>query len=298
MPKRSGVLRPYTLLSVEDQIVYQAFVNLVAEKLFPKVRSRYLVETFGHLYAGKSSIWFYRKWSDGYSKFNEAAREAFNRGLIFSASFDLTAYYDSLDHRVLKHFLCKIGGSNAICATLTEFLSKWTATEHQIYHGHGIPQGPLSSGLLSEVVLQHFDQHYGAKAQLRYLRYVDDIRLFAKSENELRKMLVKLDMLSKDVGLFPQGSKIEIHEVKDIESELKSISTPPEVAIKKPYIDQLRLRRRLTELSPRFEITNETRFKYLLAHATPNSKLNARLIRAWGQTFFQLSAMDTIEGPS
>jgi len=64
-PKRSGILRPYTLLTVEDQIVYQALVNIVAEKLFPHVRARYLKEAFGHLYAGKSSIWFYRKWSDG-----------------------------------------------------------------------------------------------------------------------------------------------------------------------------------------------------------------------------------------
>jgi hypothetical protein len=46
-PKRSGILRPYTLLSVEDQIVYQAFVSVVAERLFPRVKSRYMSETFG-----------------------------------------------------------------------------------------------------------------------------------------------------------------------------------------------------------------------------------------------------------
>ena len=33
-PKASGILRPYSLLTVEDQIVYQAAVNLVADKLF------------------------------------------------------------------------------------------------------------------------------------------------------------------------------------------------------------------------------------------------------------------------
>lgn len=75
-PKRSGILRPYTLLTVEDQIVYQALVNIVAERLFPHVKSRYLTEAFGHLYAGKSSIWFYRKWSDGYKAFNRTARQS------------------------------------------------------------------------------------------------------------------------------------------------------------------------------------------------------------------------------
>ncbi len=278
-PKRSGILRPYTLLTVEDQIVYQALVNIVAEKLFPYVRARYLREAFGHLYAGKSSIWFYRKWSDGYAAFNKAARQAFSGGLKFTASFDLTAYYDSLDHGVLRHFLSGIGCDQEFSLALTERLSVWTATERRVYHNHGIPQGPLGSGLLSEVVLQHFDNNYGSPNRVRYLRYVDDIRLFAASHRELREMIVNLDLLSKDVGLFPQSSKIEIHEVMDIEAELKSVSRPPEVAIKRRVVDQQKLQKRLIELSPRFRVLNDTRFKYLLAHAAPSSKLNARLWR-------------------
>ena len=278
-PKRSGILRPYTLLTVEDQIVYQALVNVVAERLFPHVKSRYLTEAFGHLCAGKSSVWFYRKWSDGYAVFNKTARQAFDSGLTFTASFDLTAYYDSLDHGVLRHFLSAIGCDREFCSVLTEYLSRWTATERRMYHNHGIPQGPLGSGLLSEVVLQHFDSNYGDPRRVRYMRYVDDIRLFAATRQELREMIVDLDLLSKDVGLFPQSSKIEIHEVKDIESELKSVSRPPEEAIKRKVVNQDKLRRRLTELSPRFRVVNDTRFKYLLAHASPSSKLNGRLWR-------------------
>ena len=41
-PKKSGVLRPYSLLAVEDQIVYQALVNVVADRMFRRVRGRYL----------------------------------------------------------------------------------------------------------------------------------------------------------------------------------------------------------------------------------------------------------------
>ncbi len=276
-PKRSGILRPYTLLTVEDQIVYQALVNIVAEQLFPHVKTRYLTETFGHLYAGKSSVWFYRKWSDGYKAFNKTARQAVDSGLNFTASFDLTAYYDSLDHGVLRHFLRSIGCDQEFCSALTEHLTRWTATERRVYHNHGIPQGPLGSGLLSEVVLQHFDSNYGDPKRFRYLRYVDDIRLFAATSRELREMIVNLDLLSKDVGLFPQNSKIEIHEVEDIEAELKSVSRPPEDAIKRKMVDQEKLRRRLIALSPRFRVVNDTRFKYLLAHASPSSVLNARL---------------------
>jgi hypothetical protein len=264
---------------VEDQIVYQAAVNLVAEKLHPRVSKRYNKEVFGHLYAGKTSTWFYRKWSDGYKAFNAAATKAFADGLTFTASFDLTAYYDSLDHGVLRHFLIKLGLDPDFCKQLTDWLEVWTATEREIYHNHGIPQGPLPSGLLSEVVLGHFDSLTAKGMKFRYLRYVDDIRLFAKTEKELRRALVSLDLLSKDVGLFPQSAKIGIHEITDIKEELKSISDPPEMSVQLPRADQAKLAKRIVELSPRFMVKDQTRFKYLVAHAVPSAALTARLWR-------------------
>jgi hypothetical protein len=280
IPKPSGVLRPYTLMSVEDQIVYQAAANVVAECHFLRAGRRYLKDTFGHLYAGKSSTWFYRKWSDGYVKFNEAMRQTHARGFRFAASFDLTACYDSLDHNVLKHFLQRLGCDNEFCDTLTGWLRHWTATNatQRIYHGHGIPQGPLGSGLLAEIVLSYFDVERGKHRSVVYLRYIDDIRLLARSERALREMVVRLDMLSKDIGLFPQSSKIEIHEIKDVEDELKSVSRPPEPSIRRRRVNQVRLRRRVLELCRRAIVQKPTRWKYLLAHATPSAKLNLRMI--------------------
>jgi hypothetical protein len=281
LPKPSGILRPYTLLTIEDQIVYQASVNIIAERLFPRVRPRYNKEVFGHLYAGKTSLWFYRKWSEGYALFNAAAREAFTDGYKIAASFDLTACYDSLDHGVLRHFIRELRCDSDFCKRFTDLLSTWTATDAGYYHNHGIPQGPLPSGLVAEVVLQHFDANRKHERSVRYFRYVDDIRLFAKTERELRQMLVRLDMLSKDIGLFPQTSKIDIHEVKDIEKELKSISHPTETAVMRRVVDHRRLRKRIVAVSKRFRVTDPTRFKYLLAHAQPESSLTLRLWRIY-----------------
>ncbi len=266
-PKASGILRPYSLLSVEDQIVYQAALNLIAEKLYPRVVQRYNKTVFGHLYAGSASTWFYRKWSDGYKAFNKATEQAFTDGYVYTASFDLTACYDSLDHRVLKHFLERLGFDLDFRAKLTEWLEKWTATSTGIFHNHGIPQGPLSSGLLSEVVLTYFDDLKLKHTDFRYLRYVDDIRLFAKDEHTLRRLLVRLDEMSKDIGLFPQSGKISIHRITNIRDELKSISNPPEAAITRTFVDQAKLLTRLKALTPRYRVSDPTRFKYLLAHA-------------------------------
>src|SRR2546425_9256723 len=85
-PKSSGILRTYTLLTAEDQIVYQALVNVIAEKLLPRVKHRYNKQVFGHLYAGKRAFWFYRNWREGYRKFSDAIRTAYTNGYIYSAS--------------------------------------------------------------------------------------------------------------------------------------------------------------------------------------------------------------------
>jgi hypothetical protein len=90
---------------------------------------------------------------------------------------------------------------------------------------------------------------------------------------------MRLDMRSKDVGLFPQASKVQIHRIGDIDAELKQISSPVETVLNDKLIDQKALQRRLKELSVRDRIVDVTRFKYLLGCATPHSSLNGKLIR-------------------
>ena len=81
VPKPSGTLRPLTLLTVEDQIVYQACVNMIAEALKKQTLKRYETRIFAHLYAGKSSPFFYKRWQNGYRKFGRQIIDAHGKGL-------------------------------------------------------------------------------------------------------------------------------------------------------------------------------------------------------------------------
>lgn len=282
LPKKSGIQRVYTLLTVEDQIVYQAMVNVIAERLRPRTKKRYLTEIFGNLYAGKTSAFFYKNWRKCYPKYGQAIRKTYKQGFIYTASFDLTACYDSIDHAVLRHFLEDLGLQQEFAHQLCEYLKHWTAAmaETRIYQGHGIPQGPLASGLLSEVVLKYFDETRTKKPkEWVYFRYVDDMRFFAKNEHDLRLMLVEMDLLSKKIGLFPQSSKIDIHRIANVDDEVKSISNPPEPIGLKTAPNQKKVLKRLNELTPRLKIQDETRFKFVLGAAQPSSKLSWRLLR-------------------
>lgn len=280
LPKKSGILRPYSLLGIEDQVVYQSLINIIADQLYRRVRHRYYKSVFGHLYAGKNNLFFYRNWREGYKQFAETLIDNYEAGYKYTASFDLTACYDSIDHSVLKYFLRDIGFEQEFYDYLCRCLSTWTAhsDDRPIYQEHGIPQGPQPSGLLSECVLRYFDSN-SKNNKVKYFRYVDDIRLLAKSEKELRKKLVDLDQQSKNIGLFPQSSKIDIHQIANIEDEIKSISHPPEILYREPEVNQSQVRMRLNELSPRYKVKNETRFKYILASAMPNADLQRRLIQ-------------------
>src|SRR5271165_4726829 len=98
--------------------------------------------------------------------------------------------------------------------------------------------------MLSEVVLQHIDKAGERGTKTRYIRYVDVIKIFAKTEDELRRKLVALDLASKEIGLFPQTAKINIRQMSNPNDEVKSVSRPPEPSIM-PFVNQKRLASRL-----------------------------------------------------
>lgn len=295
LPKASGVTRQYTLLTVTDQVVYQAAVNLVAERLLPRVRRYHHDTVFGHIPAGKDSLFFYRRWQDEYRLYSKAIVRAIKRGHPYIATFDLTAFYDSIDHHVLGYFLTQLGFDARFIDFMQTCLRKWTSTDlpglrKPLELHHGIPQGPISSGLLSEVVLQHIDRRAtqsGSGRPLkspRYVRYVDDIRIFGTSELELQRRLVRLDYAAKEIGLFPQSAKIDIHKVTDPWDEVKTISGPPMSSGRSPVNgasavqEVLRLTRRGT-VRPQ----DRTRLKYLIGQIPPSHRVSQRLLSLLGR---------------
>lgn len=280
LPKNSISTRTYTLLTVEDQIVYQALVNIIAEKFYLKLKKNYYVLTFGNLYAGKKNLFFYRKWENGYHKFNKAVKDTFKQGYKYIASFDLTACYDTIDHHVLG-FLLESNGIEKEFVCYLQFLLKGWSSNVEIYKGHGIPQGPLSSGLLSEILLTYFDEKYKRikdKGDIKYFRYVDDIKLLSNDERYLMRMLAKLDYYSKQIGLFPQSAKIEIKKISNIDDEILDLSNlGMEIKLKKV----IKSRNLLSDFKKTYSgltVINKTKFKMYLSVISPNAITSNKLI--------------------
>lgn len=294
LPKSSGILRPFTLLCIEDQIVYQAYANIVAKYLYKKktIRDNAGKIVFGHIFTNPSDEFFFVDWKKSYKKFASKFINAVENGFHYTASFDLTACYDSIDHTILLTLLRKLGHSEQFTKFLINMLKTWTITglhPDPMPHGHGIPQGPAASGILSEIILSKFEPSKTV-ARTKYFRYVDDIRLLAKSERELRRQLINLDLKSKSLALFPQSSKIDIHKVKKPANELKSISNLDiydglELSPKKVQTEFI-------NHSLRLNIKDPTKFNYLLGKIKPsisNFKRALRILNKYPHHFLSIT---------
>ena len=231
MPKANGLNRMYTLLSIEDQIVYQAYANILAKSLtsIQEITKRYKKSVFGNLCAPPESEFFYQRWQDSYKAYTKATIRAFQKGYKYIASFDLTACYDSINHNLLQNILKeKFSFSDNCAKSFTDLIEQWESADGREL-GTGIPQGPQASGIVAEAVLQEYDAYIESlqkTMQFVYYRYVDDIRILAPDEDTVKWVLFLLDKKSKELGLFPQSSKISTHEITDIDKEIKRISKP------------------------------------------------------------------------
>ena len=281
-PKKSGVLRPLTILSLRDLIVYQALLNRIASA-FAKDQEKFaLKRSFGALFAGKSSDFFYRSWRKCYSAYNKAVTSAYKSGYNHLADFDLVSFYELIDHHLLKNCLKRRVKDEELLNLMLKCLESWASGSTGVHVLHGVPQGPEPSAFLAECFLFRFDEL--KLRDVKYFRYVDDIKMMARAEVPLRRALIRLDLESKCLGLVPQAQKIECRRVTRLRDLLKTL--PSGLAGLQPKdqskpIPQNRLIQALTNSLKRegreWVIDDVTRFKFALNRLKPRRDVWRRI---------------------
>jgi len=282
-PKASGVLRPMALLSLRDQVVYQAILNVVAER-FRNVQDKFAeTRAFGALLSGKHDPFFYRHWKRSYRKYSNTVLQHYRKGWRHVAEFDLVSFYELIDHALLRRMLERRCKTHADELTLLfECLRTWRGDGNTADVAHGVPQGPLPSAFLAEILMFDVDkQRFG---DVTYLRYVDDIRLLAKSEQPLRRALVQLDLLSKRLGLVPQAQKIAVRKVSDIGELISTVPSGVDAELREATVSgttQRRLYRTFmdsqTKVGKAWTIHDITKFKFALLRMNADLRLIPRI---------------------
>ncbi len=275
LPKPSGLQRPITLLYIEDQIVLQSFANILAKKLFDKRKPLMLDHVFSNVLQAPNDIFFFKKWQITYFQYQVKISTLYNSGLKWVADFDVASFYDTISHDLLLQTAYPRLHETEDVLWIRKCLKQWSATGRSSSLGHGLPQGPLASDFLAECFLIPIDIELSNTTG--YVRYVDDIRLFAKTEDEVRSAVLRLEIQCRERGLIPQIGKFSIKKANSVieaQGLLPSISDPKD-SRSSSYIkpnDALKYLKKALSGKP-YRITDKTRAKHILYSAGPSNEL-------------------------
>ncbi len=180
VPKSALATRPIAVLDIRDRIVFEAVMQRLSpaidDELFEEVHSARVVET-------KAGWWRPLGQIDAWVKFQRSGRELFEEyDHACMLTTDITSYFEFIDIDLLIEQLNRVHSidkeSVKLLAVLLRGLSRTTNL-------HGVPQGPEVSSVLGNLYLLPLDAVL-RKMDVKFLRFQDDIKVFADEVHLLR----------------------------------------------------------------------------------------------------------------
>jgi len=114
-------------------------------------------------------------------------------GFKWAVIADIKGCFDNIDHDLLLEMISKSVRDPAIHNLIKLWLSGDVLDFHDILPILiGVPQGESLSPLLANIYLTPLDRHFEEKG-LNFVRYADDIIVFAKSEDDAKKALNEME---------------------------------------------------------------------------------------------------------
>ena len=219
VPKPSLTLRPMAMLPVRDRVVFQAVVNVVAERgrsALAVVANR---QSFANVLAASGQKQFFVPWKRQYHLFQNKFCALVEEGNTWLAETDIAAFYETIDHSMLStrlrdgRFL-----DDQVLEHLEYYLPTWGSVRRGTQTTRGVPQGCLASDLLAAIYLSELDRDLAVQGY-HYLRYVDDIRILAQKKEAVQRGLIRVDMTLKSIGLLLQTTKTTVRPITNLSEE-------------------------------------------------------------------------------
>lgn len=215
VPKDSKKKRPRVLDSVADAVVGSAFIEVLGRP----IDNRFLPVSCGNRLGKEKSEftyrWFWKAWRSDFM--GEGISMARDKGYTHYRKLDIRSFYPSIPQsQLLKRLENIIPAQDQRIRRLVEsfIYRKWLGADSN----RGLPQGPLTSGLLANVYLHEFDREMAGNGT--YWRYVDDILLFGRN-GDLDAMEEKAGRYLKErLGLSLNDDKISKGTIEDLEAQL------------------------------------------------------------------------------
>lgn len=173
IPKPDGGDRKLGVPSVLDRLIQQA----VAQVLSPVFDPGFVPVSYGFR-PGRSA-------HDAV----KVARTVISQGYRWVVEVDLDAFFDRVNHDVLMARVARKVKDKRLLKLIRRYLEAGIMADGVRQPTvEGTPQGSPLSPLLSNIMLDDFDQEFWGRGH-RFVRYADDIRVFVKSRRAAERVL-------------------------------------------------------------------------------------------------------------
>jgi hypothetical protein len=245
VPKAGLSVRPGSSLEIEDHIVFFAIAYLLApvlDRVLPSSVFHFRVRKKGnrphprqlfinehrpllakHL---RKQLRIFGDWYEVWPEFMAIAQKLHTeKGFKFLVESDITAYFENISHPLLADVLRQHAPHQLrLINVLMEMISTWaTPSFWGIRPQRGIPQGNEVSSWLGTLFLVQMDAELlklQKKGRIQFVRYVDDLKVFAKDRKTARKVVLLINQLLRRMHLNMQTSKTDIYEGDQITKRL------------------------------------------------------------------------------
>jgi len=245
VPKAGLSVRPGSSLEIEDHIVFFGIAYLLApvlDRVLPDSVFHFRVRKKGdrphprqlfynehrtllnrHL---RKRLRIFGDWYEVWPEFMAEAQKLYaEKGFTFLVESDITAYFENISHPLLADVLRQHAPHQLrLINVLMEMISTWaTPSFWGVRPQRGIPQGNEVSSWLGTLFLVQMDAELlklQRKGRIEFVRYVDDLKVFAKDRKTARKVVLLINQLLRRMHLNMQTSKTDIYEGDQIAQRL------------------------------------------------------------------------------
>jgi hypothetical protein len=249
-PKKSGTQRTKTVLDIEDALVFQAISNHIAELeysnlnetnqcVFGSVLNKDVSKGIKILEEEPENYYFFEFYVEPYNRFINSINELLESGNVTHIlETDITGFFDTIPHSIILIELKKRNIDSRILELLAKCLNVWSGTRDSATFGVGIPQGPAGSFLIANIILDSLDR-FAIKQGLHYFRFMDDIRIYGKSRNELIKYLIQIDRHLKSKSLCLNSEKTQIQQIDENNSGKEKVLDDYGISVEKEIKEEI-----------------------------------------------------------
>ena len=173
IPKPDGSKRKLGIPTVVDRVIQQA----VAQELSRIYEPIFSERSYGFR-PGRSC-------HDAIQKVEEIV----NRGYTWVVDIDLEKFFDTVNHDLLISIIRRTINEDKVVSLIRKYLQAGVL-ENGLFRKteKGTPQGGNISPILSNIMLNELDQELERRG-LEFVRYADDLEIFAKSEKAAKRVL-------------------------------------------------------------------------------------------------------------